>query len=223
MCGRYSYSQTQSIETINTVFGLTENLPISPRYNIVPSQPAPVILNNDGVRTLDLYRWGLIPSWAKDPKIGNKMINARSETVTEKPSYRRLTKQKRCLMVADGFYEWRKDSEGKTLMRILMRSQAPFAFAGLWDSWRHEGGKDVQSFTILTTSANPLLKAVHDRMPVILRDDLIDPWLDPKIDLREMADVFDPYPDNEMRYYPVSKVVNSPRNDGPECWERIGE
>jgi len=196
-----------------------------PSYNISPSQLAPVIVNVDGTRVLDLYRWGLIPSWAKDMKIGNKMINARCETVGEKPSFRRLVNKRRCLVPADGFYEWKKseDGESKIPMRIMMKSEVPFAFAGLWDEWRNAEGQPLRSYTILTTSANPLLKKVHDRMPVILRPEGIDPWLDPGVDLKEMKEVFEPYSEEEMGYYSVSTFVNSPRNDTPECWERVGE
>jgi len=158
-------------------------------------------------------------------KVDYKMINARCETVGEKPSFRRLVNKRRCLVPADGLYEWQKSEDGKskTPMRIMMKSEAPFAFAGLWDEWQDAGGRPLRSYTILTTSANPLLKNVHDRMPVILRPEAVDPWLDDKIDLGEMTRVFDPYPEEEMAYYPVSKIVNSPKNDGPECWERVGE
>ncbi len=231
MCGRYS--QTNSLKTILSFFGVSSlglghgsDQPASPAgrgYNIAPSQLAPVILNVEGTRVLDLYRWGLIPSWAKDMKIGNKMINARCETVDEKPSFRRLVNKRRCLVPADGFYEWQKSEDGKskTPMRIMMKSEAPFAFAGLWDEWRDAEGRPLRSYTILTTWANPLLKKVHNRMPVILRPEGIDPWLDPGVPLDEVARGFFPYPDHEMVYYPVSKAVNSPQNDGPMCWERV--
>ncbi len=230
MCGRYS--QTKSLKTILSLFGVSSSslrhgsdepaYPPAPRYNIAPSQLAPVILNVDGTRVLDLYRWGLIPSWAKDMKIGNKMINARCETVDEKPSFRRLVNKRRCIVPADSFYEWKKSEDGKskTPMRIMMKSEAPFAFAGLWDEWRDAEGRPLRSYSILTTSANPLLKKVHDRIPVILRSEGIDPWLDSGVDLKEMREVFEPCSDQEMEYYPVSTFVNSPRNDGPACWER---
>ncbi len=255
MCGRYS--QTNSLETILSVFGVSsldirhgsDGLYFSlgqgarsggtaadvsiredyehrsndglvekraelnrdrPRYNIAPSQVAPVIVNIDGTRVLDLYRWGLIPSWSKDMKIGNKMINARCETVGEKPSFRRLVNKRRCLVLADGFYEWQKSEDGKskTPIRIMMKSEEPFTFAGLWDEWRDAEGRPLRSYTILTTWANPLLKKVHDRMPVILRPEGIDPWLDKKIELHEMTRIFDTYPEQEMEYYPVSTFVN---------------
>ncbi|MFQ5779390.1 MAG: SOS response-associated peptidase [Nitrospiria bacterium] len=221
MCGRYS--QTQLIKSISSLYDLARSVELIPRYNIAPSQPAPVIIAEDGERVLDLYRWGLIPSWAKDPIIGNKMINARSETVLEKPSFKRLAKRNRCLVLSDGFYEWRREegSKAKMPMRILMKSEELFAFAGLWDSWVDVEGKETRTFTVLTTSANVLMNKIHNRMPVILRDEFSDAWLDEKVGLQDMTGVFDPYPDHEMEYYPVSKAVNSPKNDGPECWERF--
>ncbi len=223
MCGRYS--QRQTLKKITSVFAVNEWVDFEPRYNIAPSQLAPVIVNVDGTRVLGLYWWGLVPSWAKDMKLGYKMINARCETIGEKPSYRRLVNKRRCLVPADGFYEWQKSEDGKskTPIRIMLQSGAPFAFAGLWDEWRDAGGQPLRSYTILTTSANPLLKKVHDRMPVILRPGGIDLWLDPDVPLDEVAGEFSPYPDHEMVYYPVSTFVNNPRNDGPECWERVGE
>lgn len=218
MCGRYS--QTQTVETIALRYDLADQSPLSPRYNIAPSQPAPVIINDGGSRKLDLYQWGLIPSWAKDPGIGSKMINARAETVQEKPSYKRLTRKRRCLVVSDGFYEWRRNPGGqtKTPMRVLLKSKTLFSFAGLWDSWQDRDGRKIRSFTIITSPPNSLLRSIHSRMPVILRKTHETDWLNPEIDLEEMGGVFEPYPEGEMEYYPVTTLVNSPRNDGPECF-----
>ncbi len=223
MCGRYSFFLNP--ESAFKFFKVNEEADFAPRYNIAPSQQAPIILNFDGTRVLDLYRWGLIPSWAKDMKMGYKMINARSETVEEKPSYRRLVNKRRCIVPSSNFFEWRKseDQKRKTPMRIFLKSEAPMAFAGLWDEWRDAEGQPLRSYTILTTTANPLLKEVHDRMPVILRPELIDAWLDPGVKLEEMKGAFESYPEKEMAFYPVSKVVNSPKNDNAECLARVGE
>jgi len=222
MCGRYS--QTHPSETVRTKFHLIECTDFGPRYNIAPSQLAPVILNVDGTRVLDLHRWGLVPSWADSLKIGYKMINARSETAAQKPAYRRLVNRRRCVVPADSFYEWRKEKDGKTKtpMRIFIKGEEPFAMAGLWDEWRDSAGQPLRSYTILTTSANARLKDVHDRMPVILRPEIIDAWLDSEVKLAELGEVFVPYPDDEVDYYPVSTLVNTPRNDSPECWARVG-
>jgi len=221
MCGRYSQIQKQ--QELCSAFAIEEAAEILPRYNIAPSQLAPVILEADGTRVLDLYKWGLIPSWAKDLKMAYKMINARCETVTEKPAYRRLVNRRRCIVPASSIYEWKKAGDGqKTAMRILMKDESLFAMAGLWDEWKDAEGQPLRSYTILTTRAKGLLKEVHDRMPVILRPNLIDAWLDPGVKLGEVAEVFESSMAQEMDYYPVSQVVNSARNDGPECWQRVG-
>ncbi len=221
MCGRYSQIQTQ--QKLSAIFAVEESADFEASYNIAPSQLAPVILNVDGTRVLNLYRWGLIPSWAKEIKMGYKIINARSETITEKPACRRLVNSRRCLVPADAVYEWQKseDQKTKTPMRISMQSEAPFAMAGLWDEWRDAEGRPLRSYTILTTEANALLKDVHARMPVVIPPEMVDAWLDPGIALKDMAGVFDPYSDEEMAYYPVSTFVNSPVNNGPDCWERV--
>ncbi len=221
MCGRYS--QIQSPQKITALFAVEEAADFEASYNIAPSQAAPVIVNTDGMRVLDLYRWGLIPSWAKDQKTAYKMINARSETITEKPSYRRLVNKGRCLVPADGFYEWQKNEDGrKTPMRIHLKSEAPFVMAGLWDTWIDAEGVPLRSYTILTTSANARLEAVHHRMPVMIRPEMMNAWLDPGVALKDMKGVFDPSCAPEMVYYPVSEFVNSPKHDGPVCWERVG-
>ncbi len=176
-----------------------------------------MILNAAGTRVLDVYRWGLIPSWAKDLKPGYKMMNARSETVAEKPAYRRLVNSRRCLVPADTVYEWQKseDQKTKTPMRIFMKTETPFAMAGLWEDWRDAEGRPLRSYTILTTAANRLLKSVHDRMPVIVRPEMIEAWLDPGVKLDALHGVFDPYPEENMDVYPVSSEMNSPRHNGP--------
>ena len=168
-------------------------------------------------------RWGLIPSWAKDMSIGSRMINARAETVGEKPSFRNALRRRRCLVLADGFYEWQKLGKQKRPMRIVMQSGEPFAFAGLWETWRDPQGDVIPSCTIITTSANDTLGPIHDRMPVILPRDLEDLWLDNSVDDPDaLTSVLTPYDDDAMEAYEVSPLVNSARNDGPEVVERVG-
>jgi putative SOS response-associated peptidase YedK len=167
--------------------------------------------------------WGLVPSWAKDTSIGNRMINARAETLTEKRTFKALLGRKRCLVLADGFYEWQKRERGKLPMRFVLRDQGPFAFAGLWDSWRKPDGNELQSFTIITTGANDLLRRVHERMPVILDRESEEVWLD--LDLKDPAKLrplLKAYPSRDMEAYCVSKLVNSPANDMPECIKAEG-
>jgi putative SOS response-associated peptidase YedK len=196
---------------------------VAQRYNIAPSQPVGVV-PNDGKNRLDFYNWGLIPFWAKDPKIGNRMINARSETIQEKPSFRGSFKYKRCLVLADGFYEWRKQpgNTAKVPYFIHLKDSSPFAFAGLWDIWHSNDGSEVRSFTIITTGPNQLIEEIHNRMPVILPPDSYESWIkegenDPKL----LKSFLKPYPSDEMDAYPVSRAVNSPQNDSPECILRI--
>ncbi len=218
MCGRYS--QAQKVKDIADRFGLKQAPDIlKPRYNIAPSQDAPVIIEQDG-RRLELFRWGLIPSWAKEAAIGLKMINARAETVNEKPSYKRPFQKNRCLVVADGFYEWKKTPAGKVPTRILLKSKEPFAMAGLWDVWKDPAGKQVRSFTIVTTAAAESLKEIHDRMPVILTKDAEGVWLDPKSDPQQLLPLLIPYDNDALTTHEVSPLVNSPANDAPRLIER---
>ena len=169
MCGRYT--QTLAGPILLSRFRLEETvLDLKPRYNIAPGQEAAVVVREE-TTTLAAMRWGLVPSWAKEPAIGNRMINARAETITEKPSFKRLIERRRCLVPADGFYEWRREAKGKVPMRFILKSREPFAFAGLWDRWRNPEGAELRTFTIITTAANELMRPVHDRMPVILARD----------------------------------------------------
>jgi len=191
---------------------------LKPRYNIAPSQEAPVIVNVDGVRSCKLFQWGLIPSWAKDPSIGNKMINARAETLAEKPSFRSLLKNRRCLVLADGFYEWRKEGKGKVPMRFKLKSNEPFVFAGLWDSWKQPDGNALNTYTIVTTEPNDLLAKIHNRMPVMLNHDDAVNWLTfSGVEISPALQLLTPFPSQLMEGYEVSKLVNSPANDTPEC------
>lgn len=191
------------------------------RYNIAPTQQVPVIRGQDG--SVDQLRWGLVPFWSKDPKGGARMINARSETAATKPAFRSSMKKKRCLVPADGYFEWVKEGSKKQPYWIRMQSDKPFLMAGLWDSWRDksvaedEGGA-LETFTILTTASNALTKDVHDRMPVILSPNDYERWLDPNIqNAEELAYMFEPFSSDEMRLDPVSTRVNSVKNDDADC------
>lgn len=220
MCGRYT--QTGKAEKVLVRFGVGQNTTLfQPRYNIAPGQQAPVMVN-DGGRSLKMMQWGLIPSWAKESSIGNRMINARAETLAEKPSFKRLIGKRRCLVLADGFYEWRKEGKGKVPMRFTLRGGGPFSFAGLWDTWKKPDGGELFSFTIITTSANELLKLIHERMPVILDREGEDGWLNPEFtDTGKLLSLLMPYPAQMMEAYDVSPLVNSPRNDLPQCIEPL--
>ena len=191
------------------------------RYNIAPTQDVLTVVGGEPRRG-GYMRWGLIPFWAKDKSIGSRMINARAETIVEKPSFRNALRRRRCLVLADGFYEWQKLGKQRIPMRIVMRSGEPFAFAGLWETWRDPQGEVVPSCTIITTSANDTLSPIHDRMPVILPRDLEDFWLDESItDADALTSVLTPYDDEAMEAYEVSALVNSARNDGPEVVEGV--
>ena len=222
MCGRFTLTvDPGQLQDAFPWVDFPEN--ITQRYNIAPSQPVAVV-PNDGQNRMDFYNWGLIPFWAKDPKIGNRMINARSETIAEKPSFRSSFKYKRCLILADGFYEWKNEpgSTSKTPYFIHMKDRQPFAFAGLWDIWHSKDGSEIRTCTIITTEPNQLLQEIHNRMPVILSPDDFDLWLDTSAqNATAVQHLLRPYPGDEMRYYPVSTYVNSPYNDGPGCIEPL--
>ena len=218
MCGRFTLTvDPGQLQEAFPWIDIPDELPR--RYNIAPSQPVAVI-PNDGQNKLDFFVWGLIPFWAKDPKIGNRMINARAETVAEKPSFRGSFKYKRCLILADGFYEWRKEpgSKTKTPMYIQLNDKKPFAFAGLWDNWQSSDGSEVRPCTIITTEPNDFMKLIHNRMPVILSPESYNDWLQPgENDPTLLQSFLRSYPTEEMAAYPVSRTVNSPQNDSPEC------
>jgi putative SOS response-associated peptidase YedK len=220
MCGRYTL--TSSGEDLALAFDLSELPLVVPRYNMAPTQEAAVVrvLEPGGPRRLDPLKWGLIPFWAKEAAIGNKMINARAESVAEKPAYKSSFKNKRCLVAADGFYEWKKEGKAKQPYLIRRADKKPFAFAGLWSSWRNpeQGGQPVQTFTILTTSANDLMRPLHDRMPVILDRENFDLWLDPKVqDPEALQKLLVPYAVEGFEAFPVSRVVNNPANEVADC------
>ena len=214
MCGRFSLSANEA--ELNLRFELEGGeAPYVPRYNGAPTQLL-AIITGESPHRLSYHRWGLIPPWAKDISIGNKMINARAETITEKASFRTPLFSKRCLVPADGFYEWQQDT-GKQPYRIFVKSNALFAMAGLWERWKSPAGEVVDSFNIITTEANEFMKPIHNRMPGILKREDEKTWLGSK-DSAEILKLLRPYPAEDMDAYPVSKLVNSPRNEGKEVW-----
>jgi len=222
MCGRFTEVVRLSVLSKRFKF-LESGVPWNARYNLAPGQDALAVVNLDE-RKAHLMRWGLIPSWAKDPAIGYRMINARAETLLEKPSFRKPFTDRRCLVLADGFYEW-KSEEGKktkTPLRVVLKTREPFAFAGLWDIWKDPGGKEVMSFTIITTRATEALKTVHERMPVILEEKDEETWIDPNVwNPVNLQPLLKPYPSEKIDFYPVSTVVNSAQNDTEACIQPV--
>ncbi|MDQ3795290.1 MAG: SOS response-associated peptidase [Actinomycetota bacterium] len=218
MCGRYTL--VTPAKKLAEEFSLdASSVDLPPNYNVAPTQGVAAVLSEGGERRLEILRWGLIPPWADDPQIGSRMINARAETAPEKPSFRRAFRERRCLIPADGFYEWKRTNGSKQPYYIHMKDERPFAFAGLWESWNDNGGPAIRSCTILTTGPNALVAGVHDRMPVILPAGSYDAWLDPEAERDELAALLAPYPEDEMEAYPVSRFVNSPSNNDPRCIE----
>jgi len=221
MCGRYSLSAPGDI--IAEIFELVHAPDLRPRWNIAPTQQAAVIRQGDDGRRLDLLKWGLVPFWAKDAAIGNRMINARSETVAEKASFKHALKRRRCIVPADGFYEWQKTPEGKVPTRIQRRDGRPLGFAGLWEVWKRGPGEPLETFTILTTAPNHVLRPIHDRMPVILPPEAISLWLDPgEMRVERLEPLFEAGSGEDLETYPVSRRVNSPANDDAACVEPAG-
>jgi putative SOS response-associated peptidase YedK len=220
MCGRYTLAAP--VETLAEEFGVPGPLPeVPPSYNVAPTQEVAAVLVDGGERHLEMLRWGLIPSWADDPQIGSRMINARSETVAEKPSFRGAFRKRRCLIPADGFYEWQHTGNGKQPYYVRAKDGSPFAFAGLWESWGR-GGEEIRSCTILTTEANEIVGEVHHRMPVIVAPENYEVWLDPDVrDTEWLTPLLTPYLADEMEAYPVSRFVNSPSNDDKRCVEPV--
>lgn len=227
MCGRYTIFTPP--DDVEERFGATFERPPKPRYNAAPGQSLPVI-TNDEPETIDLLKWGLIPQWADDASIGNRLINARAETVAEKRSFRDAYEKRRCLVLADGFYEWTDTDDGKQPYRVVLDSRKPFAMAGLWERWNPpqkqtglnefgEGRPDsetdpIETFTIITTEPNETVEKLHDRMAVVLRRDDEERWL-----AGDGEELLRPYPAEEMDAYPVSVAVNDPSNDFPELIE----
>ncbi|MDJ0926437.1 MAG: SOS response-associated peptidase [Gammaproteobacteria bacterium] len=218
MCGRFAFYSPR--EAVNAIFGVDFPLDLEPRYNITPSQHVATLrVDRTGVTEPVLLRWGLVPSWAKDPAIGNRMINARAETVREKPSFRAAFKRRRCAILADGFYEWRAVAGAKQPYFITHQEGQPFAMAGLWERW-NRGDEPLETCTIITTAANRRLENLHARMPVIFLPEQLEAWLTDD-DPEQLQDLLRPCADDLLRYWPVSRRVNSPANEGAELLDEV--
>jgi len=218
MCGRYTL--TKPATTIASHFGpIHLNFKFPPYYNIAPSMACPVVIDPAGGKQLMSMNWGLIPAWAKDDKM--KFINARSESAHEKPSFKNSLKNQRCLIPADGFLEWQGMGKEKQPYYIQLKDQALFAFAGLWSAWKSPDGQSLNTYTILTTSANEKLSSLHARMPVIVPPGQYNKWLAPDSSLTAVRELLTPFPSEEFDYYPVSKEVNSPKNNRPEILQPV--
>jgi putative SOS response-associated peptidase YedK len=222
MCGRFVRKST--ITVIEDEFDIYEvQWASEPSYNVAPSQDVACVIGNGGNRLVK-FRWGLVPFWADDPSIGYKMINARAETVAEKKSFVRAFKTQRCLVIADGFYEWRRLADGKRKipMYVHLRTDRPFGFAGLYENWKSKDGKILQTCTIITTRANELMAAIHNRMPVIISPDDRRRWLDKDIqDPSVLKPLLEPYDSSAMETYQVSRKVNAPSYNEPDCIEPV--
>jgi putative SOS response-associated peptidase YedK len=214
MCGRYTITVQPELLAERFNAALPPEMS-EPRYNAAPSQTLPVILN-ENEQQIQLLRWGLVPHWSKTPDTDYRMINARAETLEEKSTFREALRRRRCLVLADGFYEWKKTDDGKVPMRITLKSGEPFAFAGLWETWKdRETGELLRTFTIITTTPNDLMVPIHDRMPAILLPEMERTWLDDSAGPERWRELLRPYPADLMRAYPVSRLVNSPTNESP--------
>ncbi len=216
MCGRFTI--TVSLGDLCERFMLEQILiEYMPRFNIAPGQTVPVVIKKGGIQLVPM-KWGLIPFWAKDSSIGNKMFNARGETLTEKPSFARSLQGKRCIIPADGFYEWKREGKTKRPFRITLNDGSVFGFAGLYDRWTSAKGEEIISFTIITTTPNKKMAQIHSRMPAILPQEAESTWLDPdQTDKKLLTSFIRPYPAEQMTLYEVSPLVNSPANDRPDC------
>lgn len=226
MCGRFVAATDAEGFARLLVVDERQTDDLGPRYNVAPSQPVYAAAEHDGRRHLVALRWGLVPSWAKDPKIGNRLVNARSETAADKPSFRSSFRKRRCLIPADGFYEWQRREDGSKVPYLIHRADgAPMAFAGLWSVWRDPEAPDAEPLrtcTILTTEANAFMAGMHDRMPVILEADAWDPWLDRDLaDVERLRALLGPADDRLLTGHPVSTEVNSPRHDHPGLLEPV--
>ncbi len=224
MCGRFTLTATfeEIIDRFDIQSFMEEEL-YSPSYNIAPSQAVLAVINDGKSNRMGFLNWGLVPPWAKDRAIGNKMINARSESLTEKPSFRNAFKKKRCLVIADSFYEWKRhEDKTKTPMRIKLKSDEMFAMAGIWEGWKSPEGKTLYTCSVITTGPNDLMKGIHDRMPVILKPEDEKIWLDPSIsDTNFLHQFLVPFDDNLMETYEVSSLVNSPKNNSVNLIQKI--
>ena len=218
MCGRFSL--TADLGELASRFEFDGNrLDLEPNFNVAPTQNVLTVLGGENRRG-GFMRWGLIPHWAKTASIGSRMVNARAETVAQRPAFRDAFRKRRCLVLADGFYEWQQAGSVRKPMRIIMESGEPFAFAGLWAIWRDSEGNRIPSCTVITTEANDLLRPIHNRMPVILPREMEEFWLDRDVqDASALENALTAYPSELMQTYQVSTLVNSPRNNGPQVVE----
>jgi len=215
MCGRYTL--TKPAKTIQSHFAFMESkIPHKQLYNIAPTQQAPVVMLREGKRELLLMRWGLIPPWSKDEKMGSRMINARAETIQEKPSFKNSFKTKRCLVPADGFIEWENTEGGKQPHYITLQNNALFAFAGIWSEWKKDGGF-LWTFSIITTDCNSLVQPIHHRMPVILYPENYNTWLDASSETNALQSLLTSFPADQMERIAISREINSAKNDRAEC------
>jgi len=226
MCGRFTLRAPASV--IAAQFSLFEVPLLKPRFNIAPTQPVPVVRMTpqqaEPPRQFVFLHWGLVPSWAADPAIGHRLINARAETAADKPSFRTALRRRRCLVVADGFYEWQTVGKRRQPMFIHLRDDRPLAFAGLWEAWEGADHSSLESCTILTTAANDLVRPIHDRMPVIVAPADYGRWLDPAVQTPEpILPLLRPYPSEPLEAYAVSTRVNSPARDEPECVQKLDD
>ena len=221
MCGRYAITTVP--EAIRALFGYLEQPNFPPRYNVAPTQPVPIVRMVEGKRQFALVRWGLIPSWVKDPRSFTLLINARGDTAAEKPAFRAAMKRRRGLFPADGFYEWKRDGERKRPYFVRRKGGGPMAFAGLWESWMGPNGEEQETAAIVTTTASPSITHIHDRMPVILAPEAFDFWLDPNVDAQMAASVIAPAPDAMLEAYEVSTAVNRVANDTPDLLRPLRE
>ena len=218
MCGRFTLSTPTN--ALADLFDVAETFQLPPRYNVAPTNPVAVVRrpDEDAERELALLQWGFIPSWAKEPSVGSRMINARGETAATSPAFRAAFRRRRCLVLSDGFYEWQKLERRKQPFYFRMQDGAPFAFAGLWEHWEGADGSVVQSCTLITGEPNELVRPVHDRMPVILPREHYDLWLDPTVQRVDLLQpLLRPYDADQMVAYPVGRFVNNPANDDPDC------
>ncbi|MBG0771815.1 MAG: SOS response-associated peptidase [Anaerolineaceae bacterium] len=221
MCGRFTLTlepgELQELLDLGPFVHI-----VQPRYNIAPTQPVPIVKDLE-TRAVELYQWGLVPFWSKDITIGARLINARSETADEKPAFRAAFKYRRCLILADGFYEWKKEAQGagKTPILFKLKDDGPFTFAGLYEHWQSPEGGELHTCSILTCEPNELVGQVHNRMPVMLDAEARWQWLDPEMERKNLMGLMKPYPADEMKCFEVSKAVNSPANDNPDVVKPI--
>jgi putative SOS response-associated peptidase YedK len=220
MCGRFVANIPADV--LKGIFALIETPQIEPRYNVAPTQQVAVVRNQGDRNRLDLLKWGLVPTWSKDLSFGSHLINARSETVAEKPTFRHAIKYRRCIIPISGFYEWLRSGGKKQPYYIQLADQSPMCLAGVWESWKAPDGSELETFAILTTSANKLVESIHDRMPVILYPDTFNLWLSHNMhDPEQLQPLYQPFPAEEMHAFKVPDLVNNPRFDSPACIAQV--